>query len=706
MNDCIYISYSDTESNPNVKDFVIKIVSGKYSEQVDFYRKINGDSYKSFGIKLSTAKYIVCVLSDSYFRSDECMAQWFRIHENSENKKILYVKDDKEKINIGNEKLLKNGFDFNDKGRKYFSDLKDYWENYQNDCVINEQNGQENTSTAKFLKKHNYCLEELGKINNRINRNTLFLLSEGTKPIENAISHDLFLCQTDVANNDSQDTTSVTQSPHYDFFISTSSDDEEACRKILQLLRDQEISYWYFEEQRNHYNGNNWTKEIMNGIDNSSRILFLSSKHSNNSTDCINEISVSIKKKKPIIVVTLDNTRFSDELEYHLHHVDRINFKKPNWNERLKKIIEGDNRGGNIIRLIIIGFLISVGALYYYFICPLLHKEEQQYLGTVLVRCDKDVSTCVVRDGTTEIGPGAFEDCKKLKKVTLKHGLQTIASCAFKNCTALESIELPMSVCIINDFAFEGCESLKHFSFGGRHSKLQTVGSNPFVATKGIQMEEINNESICAKNGFLIDKTHKTLISYYGYEDSVFVPDDITTIGSNAFAYNYKIIKITLPEGITNIKYYAFKQCTNLENINIPNTLTELGTNPFVYDKKIKIRLDSNNQSFKYDERYKILIDRSKHLICCLDFINETLNLSLTDIVAINSSAFLGCNLKKIRLPLECKEISFDSFDTSKVNEIRVPTNNRQVILNALQNKKATERDYEKMCNIIKVYDE
>ncbi|MBP5682197.1 MAG: leucine-rich repeat protein [Bacteroidales bacterium] len=753
MNDCIYISYSNDSDNSNVKQLVNDLAFGEYAILIDFYRKINTDSPKSFGDKLSKAKYIICILSDSYFRSDECMAQWFRIHENAENKKILYVKDDKEQINIGNEKILKNGFDFNDKGRKYFLHLKSFWEQYQNDCMINDDVGLKNKPTAIFLKEHNYCLDELGKIYNRINSDEIYLLSKGSKQIENAISRYWFHNRRDVIINHTLENTSAVEctkeesseeqlsrdeffsntestvkkiakdnfsddqpTKQYDFFISTNSADEEACKTILQLLREQEVSYWYFEEQRCKYDGKDFRKNIMWAIDNSSHTMFLSSEHSNNSTHCLNEISVSIKKAKPIIVIKLDETKLRNELEYYLHHVDHINYKKKNWEKRLIDVCNHTKEQGKQkddeptrkkSRIILNTFgLLTLVSILLVVIWIIVWPKEPQYLGTVLVRCDKDVSTCVVRDGTTEIGPGAFEDCKKLKKVTFKHGLQTIASCAFKNCTALESIELPVSVCRINDFAFEGCESLKHFSFGGRHSKLQTVGSNPFVATKGIQMEEINNESICAKNGFLIDKTHKTLISYYGYEDSVFVPDDITTIGSNAFAYNYKIIKITLPEGITNIKYYAFKQCTNLENINIPNTLTELGTNPFVYDKKIKIRLDSNNQSFKYDERYKILIDRSKHLICCLDFINETLNLSLTDIVAINSSAFLGCNLKKIRLPLECKEISFDSFDTSKLKEIRVPTNNRQVILNALQNKKATERDYEKMCNIIKVYDE
>ena len=42
-------------------------------------------------------------------------------------------------------------------------------------------------------------------------------------------------------------------------------------------------------------------------------------------------------------------------------------------------------------------------------------------------------------------------------------------------------------------------------------------------------------------------------------------------IGRNAFEGNEKLISVIIPEGVEYIESYAFKGCSNLENISLPN---------------------------------------------------------------------------------------------------------------------------------------
>lgn len=65
-----------------------------------------------------------------------------------------------------------------------------------------------------------------------------------------------------------------------------------------------------------------------------------------------------------------------------------------------------------------------------------------------------------------------------------------------------------------------------------------------------------------------------TLVKYTGNEDHVFVPEGVTAIGSQAFAYHQKIVSVVLPEGVVSIAEKAFDSCVNLASVTIPSTVT------------------------------------------------------------------------------------------------------------------------------------
>jgi len=76
-------------------------------------------------------------------------------------------------------------------------------------------------------------------------------------------------------------------------------------------------------------------------------------------------------------------------------------------------------------------------------------------------------------------------------------------------------------------------------------------------------------------NNFII--TNCTLVRYVGNEHNVVIPNGITAIQPFAFKNNYAIKNITIPDSVTKIGEGAFKDCTSLENITIPDSVFEIG---------------------------------------------------------------------------------------------------------------------------------
>lgn len=65
------------------------------------------------------------------------------------------------------------------------------------------------------------------------------------------------------------------------------------------------------------------------------------------------------------------------------------------------------------------------------------------------------VTSVVIPEGVTDIGSGAFWNCKSLSELTLPSTLTTIEGNAFNNCQLLEKVSIPKSVTAIGSSAFE-----------------------------------------------------------------------------------------------------------------------------------------------------------------------------------------------------------------------------------------------------------
>ena len=62
----------------------------------------------------------------------------------------------------------------------------------------------------------------------------------------------------------------------------------------------------------------------------------------------------------------------------------------------------------------------------------------------------------------------------------------------------------------------------------------------------------------------------------------------INEIPDNCFQNKY-IISMTIPDGITKIRYMAFRECHSLVTVEIPESVNEIGFEAFSFCEKLKI---------------------------------------------------------------------------------------------------------------------
>ena len=105
--------------------------------------------------------------------------------------------------------------------------------------------------------------------------------------------------------------------------------------KTRQLLDANSITYWLDTEKIRM--GSEFMGDIVDAIEKSDLVLFISSVNSNASHNVAKEISIADKFKKTILPVRIDDAPYSSVIEYDLIGVDYIDYSKRS-NESLEKL--------------------------------------------------------------------------------------------------------------------------------------------------------------------------------------------------------------------------------------------------------------------------------------------------------------------------------------------------------------------------------
>ena len=144
---------------------------------------------------------------------------------------------------------------------------------------------------------------------------------------------------------------------------------------------------------------------------------------------------------------------------------------------------------------------------------------------------------------------------ESIKNVVIEDGITGIGNYAFMECSNLETISIPASVTEIGDFVFYDMNSVK-----------------------GINVDE-NNENYKSVDGVLFNKDMTEIIKYpNGRSGSYAIPETVTTIHTCAFRECTELTELEIPDSVTTFESYSFYNCDSLLSVTIPSSVTEMGS--------------------------------------------------------------------------------------------------------------------------------
>ena len=98
-------------------------------------------------------------------------------------------------------------------------------------------------------------------------------------------------------------------------------------------------------------------------------------------------------------------------------------------------------------------------------------------------------------------------------------------------------------------------------------------------------------------NDFIIEDG--VLMKYNGKDYDVVVPDNVTSIGDEAFLGCHGLTSVTIPNSVTSIGEEVFAGCHNLTSITIPSGVTIIGKKAFVGCTGLtNINVDEKNPTY------------------------------------------------------------------------------------------------------------
>ncbi|MCR4593743.1 MAG: leucine-rich repeat protein [Clostridiales bacterium] len=296
----------------------------------------------------------------------------------------------------------------------------------------------------------------------------------------------------------------------------------------------------------------------------------------------------------------------------------------------------------------------------------------------------------------TSIGNDAFSGCTSLQSITIPQGVSEIGEDIFYECSSLQSInvdennnyyasedgvlfdvdmtelicypiakpktsyELPETVERIKARAFQKNKYLEQFQVLDENA-LCEIGEDAFSECEKLQIVLLMYANRLASIGngafaacyklqpfvFPNDPCSLTAIPdglFYGDNSVSFdsVPESITSIGKNAFAYVYGIDSFTIGPNVSEIALGAFN------NFHVK-----------------KFIVDSNNRNYATDEN-GVLYNKSMATVIRYPIENENSEYTLPDsCTGIGSYAFEGCKLNTLQISASVTGFGQDVFKES-----------------------------------------
>ena len=185
------------------------------------------------------------------------------------------------------------------------------------------------------------------------------------------------------------------------------------------------------------------------------------------------------------------------------------------------------------------------------------------------------LTSIVIPSSVTSIEESAFNGCTGLTSITIPNSVTSIEDNAFSGCTGLTSITIPNSVTSIGDGAFSGCTGLTSITIP---NSVTSIGYSTFQGCTGLTSITIPNSVTSIESSAFSGCTGLTSIEFNA--------ENCTEMGGSSypvFSGCTALSTVTFGENVKYIPAYAFYGCKGLTSVVIPNSITSIGNNAFAY---------------------------------------------------------------------------------------------------------------------------
>lgn len=337
-------------------------------------------------------------------------------------------------------------------------------------------------------------------------------------------------------------------------------------------------------------------------------------------------------------------------------------------------------------------------------------------------RC-KDLTSIVIPNSVITINPFAFEYCSSLTSITIPNSVTSIYAGAFMYCSSLESVTIGSGVNFIGSSAFYNCTSLTSvtiyssaLSTGGNYDVFNGCGNLKSVMVVVTDYSAFCNNSVVgvlftytSKRIKLIDDEGNEILEYI-------VPNDVTSIGNNAFHGCLDLKSVSIGNKVISIGEKAFYNCNGLTSISIPNNVSSIGSYAFYACHGLTsvtigngVTNIGNNAFASCNSLTSVTIPNSITSLeqCTFEGCSSLTSVTIPNsVLSIEGRAFASCKgLTSITIPNSVTSIGGSAFyNCSGLTSVTIPNSVTSIGGSAFQNcsglKKVIVSDIAAWCGI------
>lgn len=265
----------------------------------------------------------------------------------------------------------------------------------------------------------------------------------------------------------------------------------------------------------------------------------------------------------------------------------------------------------------------------------------------------------------------AFLDCVKLTNVNIPKGIEEIEDNVFQNCASLVSIEIPNGIETICKYAFDGCTLLETVKMP---SSLKEIEKNAFSNCPSLINFEIHqaNSNFKSVDGHILSSSGTKLILVApGFkEETLTIPDKVTTIVAGAFDNALSIQSVIFPSSLTDIDDGVFKEHPSIKSITINANMKKIGKLAFAMCPKLEsvnvkgVSIIDESAFAQCPQLKLVILDDIETISNSAFHLNPLLEtVTLSNIGLIGDNAFAECKkLKDLTIGENVKIMGLESF--------------------------------------------